>query len=261
MKTNKIKVSQIKINEANPRSISGDKFKKLVASILVFPEMLELRPVVVDKTNVALGGNMRTHALKHIYGLSIGAIKEILVKQKAYAEKTDGEKIKLNEYWEKWLANPLVTVVDASSLSAAQRQEFIVKDNVQFGDWDYSMLANGFDNVKLGDWGMDVWQPQSFGGFEPAQGGQQPTPQQPAGSEVDAGGDVFDTTTLPPELQGIDLTPADLPKIEGSDETAMERIIIVYPKDKLNVICSLLGMPQIDKVVYRLDEILPAEAE
>ncbi len=66
---------------------------------------------------------------------------------------------------------------------------------------------------------------------------------------------------LPPELQGADLSPANLPKIQGSDETAMERVIIVYPKDQLQHLCNLLGMPSIDKVVYRLEEILPELAE
>ena len=64
MKTEKVKISQVKTNPNNPRLIKDDKFKKLVRSIKEFPEMLEIRPIVVDKDNIVLGGNMRLRACK-----------------------------------------------------------------------------------------------------------------------------------------------------------------------------------------------------
>lgn len=256
-----IKLSQIKVNAENPRTITGDKFQKLVNSILVFPKMLGVRPIVINKQYKALGGNMRTNALNYISKLTIQQIEERLAGLADYQRMTDGEKRVLTKYWEAWLDNPTVLVNVAEKLSPSEQQQFIIKDNVSSGNWDFDKLANAFDEKDLGDWGMDVWQPMDFGAT-PApttatqSTAQTPSPSYPAESEDDGG--QF-AGALPPELQGVDLTPADLPKIEGSDETAMERIIIVYSKEQRDVLMNLLGMTSIDKVVYRLDEILPSE--
>ena len=119
----KLKINELKPNLSNPRIIKESKFKKLVKSIKDFPEMLELRPIIVDEDMTILGGNMR-------YKASVEAgLKEVNVKV-------------------------------AKGLTEEQKQEFIVKDNVGFGEWDWSILANEWDNTKLGDWGMDVWQPE-----------------------------------------------------------------------------------------------------
>lgn len=261
MKTQSIKISQVKINNENPRTITTDKFQKLIASILVLPEMLELRPIVTDKTYTALGGNMRAQALKAISTFSIDDIKARLNNSRDFLEKKDDEKRKLISYWEKWLANPVVTVVDASTLTASQKKEFIIKDNVSYGSWDYDGLANKFENAKLQDWGMDVWNPDQFapvGGMQNVMGSAPssfaPTPSAPTVEENDG---EIPTDALPPELQGIDLTPADLPKIEGADETPMERVIIVFPKGDKAKLAGLLGLESIDKVIYQLAEIMP----
>lgn len=268
MKTSKIKVSQVKINNENPRTITSDKFQKLVMSILVFPEMLELRPVVVDKTFTALGGNMRSQALKAIAIMSVEEIQKRLSSSRDFLEKTDGEKQVLIDYWQKWIADPTVSVVDASTLTAAQKKEFIVKDNVSYGAWDYDSLANKFDNKKLLDWGMDVWDGDSFsnaaGGisaFAGSTGGYSPSqsPSVPSASENDGNADNPFEGALPPELQGIDLTPAELPKIEGTDETALERVIIVFPKERASELAGLLGLEKFEKVIYQLSEIMPEE--
>ena len=118
-----VKISKIKPNENNPRLIKDDKFKKLVKSIKTFPEMLELRPIVVNNDMVVLGGNMRLKACKE------AGLKE-------------------------------VPIIKAENLTEEQQKEFIVKDNVGFGDWDWDILANEWDNEKLNEWGLDVWQPQ-----------------------------------------------------------------------------------------------------
>jgi len=119
----KLKLNKIKSNVSNPRIIKEPKFKKLVQSIKDFPEMLELRPIVIDENNLILGGNMRYKACIE------AGLKEVPVKI-------------------------------AKGLTVEQKQEFIVKDNVGFGEWDWNILANEWDNVKLGEWGMDVWQPE-----------------------------------------------------------------------------------------------------
>lgn len=122
-KIEKVSISSIKENAANPRTINKHKFQKLVNSVKEFPEMLSLRPIIVDKDNVILGGNMRYKACKEL------GLKEVYI-------------------------------IQAADLDDKQAQEFIVKDNVGFGEWDWDILANAFDNVELKEWGLDVWQPE-----------------------------------------------------------------------------------------------------
>ena len=118
-----LKISAVKPNTDNPRVIRDNKFQKLVASIKEFPEMLKLRPIVVNKGMIILGGNMRYKAC-----IEAG----------------------LKEVW----------VLKAADLTKEQENEFIVKDNVGFGEWDWDILANIWDTKKLKDWGLDVWQPE-----------------------------------------------------------------------------------------------------
>ena len=115
----KVKINAIKTNPKNPRLIKDDKFKKLVKSIQEFPQMLELRPIVVDENNIILGGNMRYKACIE------AGLKEIFI-------------------------------LKAEDLTEQQKDEFIVKDNVGFGEWDWDILANEWDTDKLQDWGLDL---------------------------------------------------------------------------------------------------------
>lgn len=259
MKTEQVKLSQVKINSDNPRTITKEKFNKLINSILVFPKMLELRPIVVDNKMSALGGNMRTEALRAISKMSVEEIAQRLHGIADFVEKSEGERKVLVDYWEKWLDNPIAFIIKASELSASERRQFMIKDNVSFGQWDFDALANKWDNKKLDDWGVDVWNanPTAFTPMGATPSPAQPTPAMPDASEEDNPADAFQDA-LPPELQGVDISPDVLPKIEGSDETAMERVIIVYPKERLQELAQLLGMPSIDKVVYRLEEIIPS---
>ena len=119
MQVSKVKISEVKNNPKNPRLIKDDKFKKLVKSIQEFPQMLELRPIVVDENNIVLGGNMRLKACKE------AGLKEVYI-------------------------------VKAENLTELQKDEFIVKDNLGFGEWDWDMLANEWDTEKLNDWGLDL---------------------------------------------------------------------------------------------------------
>lgn len=258
MKIEHVKLSQVKINGENPRTITKEKFNKLINSILVLPKMLELRPIVVDNKMCALGGNMRTEALRAIAKMSAGDISNRLLTIADFAEKSDGERKVLVDYWTKWLEKPTALIINASELSASERKQFMIKDNASFGQWDFDALANKWDNDKLEDWGLDVWNanPTAFAPIGTTPSAAQPTPAMPDASEEDNPMEQF-ADALPPELQGVDINPDTLPKIEGSDETAMERIIITYPKERLPELLQLLGMPSIDKVVYRLEEILP----
>lgn len=112
------KISEVKLNPNNPRIIKDDKFKKLCQSLKDFPEMLELRPIVVNKDMIILGGNMRYKAAKEI------GLKEIPV-----------------------------TIAD---LTEDQQREFLIKDNTSGGEWDWEVLANEWDNEELESWGLDI---------------------------------------------------------------------------------------------------------
>jgi DNA modification methylase len=114
-----VKTKDIHANENNPRILKDDKFKKLVKSIKDFPEMLEIRPIVVNNEMMVLGGNMR-----------LRAIQEIGLKE--------------------------VPVIKAENLTEEQQREFLIKDNVGFGEWDWDALANDWNPEELNQWGLDV---------------------------------------------------------------------------------------------------------
>lgn len=159
MKTEKVKVTQVAVNAANPRLITEEKFHKLVISLLVFPKMLEYRPVVVDDKLTALGGNMRVKALQHINEMSLEEITQTFGTNKDFQAKTEAEQRQIIEFWQAWKQQPTIPIIKASTLSEAEQREFIIKDNVSFGKWDWDMLANEWETDKLIDWGMDVWEP------------------------------------------------------------------------------------------------------
>lgn len=114
-----VKISKVKVNKSNPRLIKDDKFKQLVKSIQEFPKMLEVRPIVVDKDYVVLGGNMRLRACQE------AGLKEI-------------------------------PIIVADRLTEKEQREFIIKDNVSFGEWDWETIFNDWDTNELLDWGMNI---------------------------------------------------------------------------------------------------------
>jgi hypothetical protein len=118
MEIQTIKINEIKLNPNNPRLIKDDKFNKLVQSIKDFPEMLNIRPIVVNDDMVILGGNMRFKACKE------AGLKE-------------------------------VPIIKASGLSAEKQREFLIKDNLAGGEWDWTLLQE-WDSIELGDWGLDL---------------------------------------------------------------------------------------------------------
>lgn len=155
MNTEKIKLSQININARNPRKISDKQLERLVRSILIFPEMQTLRPIVIDETYTALGGNMRYRALTAISEKSPAEVNMMLANGcKGYAQKTEAERQNLRDYWAEWLADPTAIIVRADQLTEEQKREFIIKDNVAFGDWDDELLTADFDPDELVDWGL-----------------------------------------------------------------------------------------------------------
>ena len=125
MESKLVKISEVRLNPNNPRQIKDDKFKNLVQSIKDFPEMLDIRPIVVNTDMVILGGNMRFRACK-----------EAGLKQ--------------------------VPVIIADNLTEDQQREFLIKDNVSGGEWDWDLLANEWDIEQLEEWGLDI--PKMLGG-------------------------------------------------------------------------------------------------
>ena len=158
MKTEIVNLSQIQVNGANPRIIKDDKFEKLICSILVLPKMLELRPIVVDNTFVALGGNMRYRALTAISDMDEAELKSRLSEARDFQKKTAAEQDNLIEYWQRWKDKPTAHIIKATELSEEEQREFIIKDNVGYGEWVVDVLANEWDAEELDDWGLDVWQ-------------------------------------------------------------------------------------------------------
>lgn len=157
MNTEIVNLSQIQINGANPRVIKDDKFNKLINSILALPKMLELRPIVIDDTFIALGGNMRYRALSAIADMDDRELADRLLSIRDVQKKTEAEQKHLAEFWLQWKDKPTAPVIKASELSEAEQREFIIKDNVGFGEWDMDALANEWDAEDLQDWGVDAW--------------------------------------------------------------------------------------------------------
>lgn len=114
----KVKIKDIKANPNNPRVIRDEQFKKLVKSIQEFPEMLSVRKLVCTPDMIVLGGNMRLKALQS------AGIKEVDVEIVDWDEQ--------------------------------KQKEFIIKDNVSFGEWNHEQLANEWDAIELQDWGLEL---------------------------------------------------------------------------------------------------------
>ena len=133
-----VPLSSIKPNPSNPRTLRDEKFLKLRKSLEDFPDMLNYRAIVAvtdtDGKYMVLGGNMRLRALQDL------KVKDVPVM--------------LADHW-----------------TEEQRREFIIKDNVGFGEWDWDQLANEWDAEQLSDWGLDV---PKMPDFDPVSMDEQP---------------------------------------------------------------------------------------
>lgn len=115
----KLPLSKLKLNPKNPRFIRDEKFEKLKKSLKDFPEMMEARPIVIDENNMILGGNMRFRAAKELG----------------------------------WKEVPVQVL---KGLTEDKKNEFVIKDNAAFGEWDWELLANEWDAKELNEWGIDI---------------------------------------------------------------------------------------------------------
>lgn len=229
-----VKVSQLEINNGqleglpkNPRFIKDNKYKALLKSISDAPEMLALREILAYeyKPNkyVVIGGNMRLRACKEL------GYKELPCK--ILPAETPVEKLR----------------------------EYTIKDNNNFGQYDWDVMANEWAQEEVEAWGVDVdWAaPQTMDDNSEAlkfpEGGVG-TATPPAVSAPESAPEI-DQSLLPPELQNISLDPAPMADIKGDDQTLKDRIIIVFDKDKKAEVANFLGLEEISKIIYTWEEI------
>lgn len=167
MERSTVQIKAVKLNPLNPRIIKDNKFKQLVQSIKDFPEMLSLREIVVDENMVILGGNMRYRAC-----IEAGL-------------KT-------------------IDVVIFSGLSDEQKKEFIIKDNANYGVWNWDILANSYDENKLMNWGINVWTPDAYDSLEDEEEEQDEDEDDP-----EFMGNATSTTKLPKKVIQIEFIISD----------------------------------------------------
>ena len=219
MKIEVVKLSQIAESPNNPRTITPEALGGLQDSILAFPKMLEVRPIVVDEINTALGGNMRIRALNGIAGMSIEEIKERLDRKKGFTAKPESEQAEIIRHWSVWLKKKTAYIVRASELTESEKSQFMVKDNVSYGEWDAEGLREVGQDL-LQDWGLEI-DFSSADESKPTEVGKTPAAQPKSESDIPE-------EALPEELRGVDMQPDDIPKYEGTEETKFDYIAISY---------------------------------
>lgn len=197
MEIKKVSINSVNLNPENPRVIKDFKFNKLVKSIREFPEMLKIRPIVVNKDNVILGGNMRFRA-------SVEAgLKEVYI-------------------------------IKAKDLNEKQQKEFIVKDNVGFGEWDWDILANHWDTSELKDWGLDIpkWEDKEEFDSDVEDTGAYDFPE----DEIEASHvkmvQLFLTTDTEPKFREMELALRDLYNSDNMTDTIYNIVQEAYDRNK-----------------------------
>lgn len=211
----KTKLSEVHSNDKNPRTISDVNLTKLIRSIIEFPEMLDIRPIVVDDNNTILGGNMRYKALNIIATMTIDAIRSELSSLNSFKTKSKEDVSRIINHWSEWLKSPYLPIVKTTNLSEADRKAFVIKDNVAYGQWDFDLLSN-FDKEDLSDWGVLTW------------------------SNI--------------ELDTTDNDEEDIPEAV-QEEAQGGRIIILYPPERQQELLDMLGLDEIKNRSYTINDI------
>lgn len=226
-------LANIKANHNNPRIISESKLKKLINSLLVFPKMLSLRPITIADGDYVLGGNMRQTALGRIAQMKPAELREHIATLPEFVNMTDEDRQATLKFWERFLRSPKVEVQIASDLTEEEKQQFIIKDNVNYGDWDYDELEN-WDSAQLESWGLDTQMPDFYNG----DGGFQSESHGPADTE----------TSRLSEVKFVDCyyTPEEKPDIKLSDCIDLDLF------DKKVKAIEESNLPQHQKDVMRL---------
>lgn len=148
----KFDIRKLSVNPENPRTASEFMEGKLIESILVFPKMLEVRPIVVNKENTVLGGNMRLAMLKRIVEMDNDEIEDYLFNQKKFRLMPNSGKEGLKKFWADFKKKPIVPIRRAENFTDNEEREFLIKDNLHYGEDDVDILKHNFDRESISDY-------------------------------------------------------------------------------------------------------------
>ena len=150
----KVDVRELSINPINPRKIVLGQKRRLQQSIMLFPKMLYYRDIIINKDKVVLAGNQRTTILKEIITSSPMDWMIILQENEKWQALTEKQRDVVIEYWKKWIEEPIIDVTEIE-LNEEEEKELIIKDNNEFGEFDYDKLQQIYDEINLVNFGFD----------------------------------------------------------------------------------------------------------
>ena len=150
----KVDVRDLSINPINPRKIVLGQKRRLQQSIMLFPKMLYYRDIIINKDKVVLAGNQRTTILKEIITSSPMDWMIILQENEKWQALTEKQRDVIIDYWKKWIEEPLIDVTEIE-LNEEEEKELIIKDNNEFGEFDYDQLQQIYDEINLVNFGFD----------------------------------------------------------------------------------------------------------
>ena len=150
----KVDVRDLSINPINPRKIVLGQKRRLQQSIMLFPKMLYYRDIIINKEKVVLAGNQRTTILKEIITSSPMDWMIILQENEKWQTLTEKQRDIVIDYWKKWIEDPIIDVTEIE-LNEEEEKELIIKDNNEFGEFDYDKLQQIYDEINLVNFGFD----------------------------------------------------------------------------------------------------------
>ena len=150
----KVDVRELSINPINPRKIVLGQKRRLQQSIMLFPKMLYYRDIIINKDKVVLAGNQRTTVLKEIINSSPMDWMIILQENEKWQSMTEKQRDTVIDFWKNWIEEPLIDVTEIE-LDEEEEKELIIKDNNEFGEFDYDKLQQIYDEINLVNFGFD----------------------------------------------------------------------------------------------------------
>ena len=154
MTTRAIKLADLHENPDNPRTITDEQLHKLMRSLVFFPSMLKLRPIIASSDNTILGGNMRYRALLRLAAMDASTLATF-IHDNAPETYTEADIERTYDYWEYFTPKSDIEVVTDENLTPDERDEFVIKDNINYGDWDVEKLTGDFSPLQLMEWGLE----------------------------------------------------------------------------------------------------------